>query len=162
MTTAKIEIAVAKWFDTRLNMVVPNVSWGLGLHECDLLVVTKSGYANEVEIKVNRYDLKKDQLKRHGHYSNLIHRLFFAIPVPLMEFREYIPERAGIIVVDFSNDAWGPFCRLERPAKINKLAQKLSPDQIQHLGRLAAMRIWSLKQTLVYGNGNEPCDKYCI
>ena len=46
------------FFNYRANLIVPNISWGLGLHECDLLVLTSSGYATEIEIKVSKADLK--------------------------------------------------------------------------------------------------------
>jgi len=153
LTTHQIEVYVAEFFNIRQHMIVPNISWGLGIHECDLLIVTKAGFANEVEIKVNKYDLKKDQKKWHGHRSNLIRRLFFAIPQTLLEFKDFIPERAGIIEVS----KYFPNCRLLRPAKINKNARKLSQDQINHIGRLASMRIWSLRQALI-NNHQDPAD----
>jgi hypothetical protein len=157
-TTPEIELAVANFFNISQHIIVPNISWGLGIHECDLLIVTKSGYATEVEIKVSRYDLKKDQKKWHGHRSNLIKRLFFAIPVPLIDYKEYIPERAGIILVYGPEDScpyyntqeWGgPYCKIEKPAQINKMARKLTAEEMIHLGRLASMRIWSLSHALL-------------
>ncbi len=149
MTTLEIELAVSRFFDERRHLMVPNVSWGLGLHECDMLIVTKNGYANEVEIKINRYDLRADGKKRHQHKSNLIKRLFFAIPAELLEFQGYIPERAGVLVAN--GTGW---VRLIRPAQINKQAKPLNPEQILCLGRLASMRIWSLKETLANKKNN--------
>ena len=155
MNSLEIEIAVSELFGVRRHLMVPNVSWGLGIHECDMLIVTKSGYANEVEIKISQYDLKQDQKKTHGHRSRLIRRLFFAIPMELQEFGNYVPERAGIIVVNngCSHPSPGnnnqPWCKITRPAQINKDAKPLSQEQIIHLGRLASMRIWSLKRTIL-------------
>lgn len=156
-TTAEIELAIAEFFNIRQHMIVPNIWWGMGLiHECDLFIVTKNGYVTEVEIKINRYDLKKDQKKWHKHQSNMIKRLFFAIPPELSEFRNYIPERAGIIVVYGPNDECpyikkysGPYCKVERPAQINRAAKTLTDKEMLHLGRLAAMRIWSLNRALI-------------
>jgi hypothetical protein len=147
-----MELAVSNFFGIRQNMIVPNVSWGLGIHECDLLIVTKSGFASEVEIKISKHDLKKDGEKHHGHRSRLIKRLFFAIPLSLVEFSIYIPARAGILVV--RNAEFGNFCELQRPAEINKEATPLTMEQIIHLGRLASMRIWSLKNTIFL---KDPC-----
>jgi hypothetical protein len=49
MHAGDIEIAVARHFNPRQKLIVPNVSWGLGFHyELDLLVVTQSRYAWEV------------------------------------------------------------------------------------------------------------------
>lgn len=145
MTTIEIEVAVARLFDIRRNLIVPNVSWGLGFnHECDLLVVTKSGYANEIEIKTGLYDLKRDGLKRHGHRSKKIRRLFFAFPEELLgPALRFVGAEAGLIVVDKG------LAKINRHAIINKGARPLTDDEICHLGRLASMRIWGLKETLV-------------
>lgn len=153
MTTLEIELAVSGFFGVRQHLMVPNVSWGLGLHECDMLIVTKSGFANEVEIKVSRYDLKRDLNKHHGHRSRLIRRLFFAIPKDLSEFTNLIPEHAGIILI-VKNQYDENVCNLVRPAQVNKGAKPLTTEQIIHLGRLASMRIWSLKGTLVNRKNN--------
>ena len=47
----KMEIAIARSWNYRRHLIVPNVSWGFGVHECDLLVISPSGYATEIEIK---------------------------------------------------------------------------------------------------------------
>ena len=155
-TTPEIELAVAEFFNPRQHLILPNIWWGMGLnHECDLFIVSKNNYASEIEIKVNKYDLKKDQKKGHGHSSNLIRRLYFAIPPELKEFNNYIPEHAGIIIVYAPGELqsyYGHICKIERPAKINKMAKPLIQYQILHLGRLAAMRIWTLKRTLLERN----------
>jgi hypothetical protein len=136
-----IELAVADWFGYRANLIVPNVSWGLQIHECDLLVVTKSGYAYEVEIKISKADLKKDLQKRHQHINGKIKRLYFAIPEKLKNEVDLIPERAGIIVVD----TYGR-CTLFRKAINNSTARRLSDDEKYKVAWLGTMRIWSLKR----------------
>jgi hypothetical protein len=152
-----MEVALASYFDSRRNLIVPNVSWGLGIHECDLLIVTRSGYATEVEIKCSRYDLKRDCLKHHGHRSKLIKRLYFAIPEQLLGFLSFIPEQAGVIVLTGDADYCSqPRCREVRKPAINNVASRLRPDQIEHLGRLAAMRIWDLKKSLAFRQAEEP------
>ena len=153
MNILEIELAISRFFGVRQHLMVPNVSWGLGIHECDMFVVTKKGYANEVEIKLNKYDLKRDLNKNHGHRSRLIRRLFFAIPESLLESQNFIPIHAGIIVV-FNHNSIN-FCKLIRPAVINKIAKPLTQEQLIHLGRLASMRIWSLKQSFLYRKEDE-------
>lgn len=54
----EMEIAIANLFDIRKNIIVPNISCGLGIHECDLFIVRNSGYCIEVEIKRSEQDLK--------------------------------------------------------------------------------------------------------
>jgi hypothetical protein len=153
MTTPEIEIAVSDFFGVSRYMIVPNVWWGLGLnHECDIFAVSKTGYVSEVEIKINRYDLKRDRKKPHAHGSKLIRRLFFAIPESLIPFIGYIQKEAGVIVVNETE--WAGTCRLMRPATMNKLARPLKSEEIQHLGRLASMRIWGLKKSISNHNEN--------
>lgn len=49
---AHLQIACARYFNPRKNVIVPNVSWGMALHECDILVMTPAGVAYEVECKI--------------------------------------------------------------------------------------------------------------
>ena len=143
-TAKEIEIAVARYFDTRINMIIPNVFWGLDLqHECDLFILTKTGWAYEVEIKVSKYDLKADVKKRHGHNSKLLRKLYFAIPEKLEPEIHLITERAGVLIVDA-----GGRVKKAREATINEVAVKIPENKVLKLGRLAAMRIWNLKTVI--------------
>ena len=69
ITTPEIEVRVASFFNPRQNIIVPNISWGVNLHECDLLIIRKSGYGIEVEIKVSKSDLIADAKKPHHHHD---------------------------------------------------------------------------------------------
>ena len=66
-TTLEMEVHLSSFLNFRTNIVVPNVSWGMFSHECDLIRLTPSGYCSEIEIKVSLADLKKDQEKRHNN-----------------------------------------------------------------------------------------------
>jgi len=133
-----MEVQIARWFDVRRNIVVPRVSWGLNLHECDLLILTKANHAIEVEIKVSLGDLKVDLQKDHGHRSDRIRRLFFAVPETMKpeKFLPFVPERAGVIVV---HKAW---CDILRPAKINTRARQFTMEERSKLAELGTMRYW--------------------
>lgn len=150
-SAAKIEIAIAYWFGYRLNLIVPNISWGMNIHECDLLVLTKANYASEVEIKVTKADLIKDKDKRHQHKSPLVRRLYFAIPKKLEKHIEHIPEHAGILLINNSeHDFCSAYdCKLLRPAKVNTKAKPLQTWQRYEMARLGALRIWKLKGYLI-------------
>ena len=102
MKTKEIELAVAGYFGIRQHLIVPNVSWGFtGLYyEADLVVVTKAGYAKEIEIKASRQDLIKDKSKKHNHNCRKFKELYFAIPKKLLKDIEHIPEKAGILVCE--------------------------------------------------------------
>lgn len=152
MNTQEVELAVVNYFGKRQNLIVPNVSWGfLGLHyEADLVVVTKSGYAKEVEIKVSRGDLIKDKEKKHTHDCKKFKELYFAIPKKLLKDKEHIPERAGILVCDkweYDNKIYYGAI-LERPAVGNN-APPLTLQDRYDLARLGTLRIWNLKQKIL-------------
>lgn len=150
MNASQMSVAIARFFDTRKNIVVPNVSWGLGIHECDVLVVTKAGYAIEVEIKTSRADIVADTKKRHGHNSNKLRSLVFAIPKSLERCADLIPERAGIITVeDYEHENnHRLYCSILKKAQINREAEKLSYEDIIRVAKLGAMRIWNLKEEI--------------
>jgi len=44
MKTIEMEIAFARYFGIRQNLIIPNVSWGMDTHECDLFVLTPARY----------------------------------------------------------------------------------------------------------------------
>ena len=161
MNATLMSIAIARHFDTRLNIIVPNVSWGIGLHECDVLVITKAGYAIEVEIKTSKADIKADLKKRHSHENKKLRSLIFAIPKNLEHCSDLIPERAGIITIErletqrpTRDNVIGPnpsrlYCSILRKAKINTHASKLSDTDILHVAKLGVMRMWNMKEKLM-------------
>lgn len=148
LTAQQIEIAVAKHFDWRRNVIVPNVHWGLWLnYEADLVVLRPSGFAVEVEIKVSGADIRADLNKRHQHDSNLFRELYFAVPDALADHPD-IPEHAGVLSV-YWYGKYGPWrVKKIRDAARRKTAMKWKPETRQKLYELAAMRIWNLKQHL--------------
>lgn len=146
ITTPAMEIAISKYYGVRQNMMVPNVSWSVGLHECDILRLTKSRYAHEIEIKVSLSDLKADKKKRHGHHSDLIRTLTFAIPECLEQHIDEIPERAGVLIAQDYGDDFVMRC-VRRP-KINTACRKLTDKEYYRVCELAAMRMWRLKEKL--------------
>lgn len=147
-----MEEKLARYFNPRQNIIVPNVSWGFYIHECDLLVLRKSGHLLEIEIKVSKADLKKDVEKSHEHidYYDRVRELWFAIPDYLQDCIEYIPERAGILILSKNHD-WGTYlnCKELRRPKINTKAKKLYENEKLALARLGTMRIWSLKRKII-------------
>ena len=153
--TLDIEIAVSSYFGIRQNTIVPNLFWSMFNYELDLCVLSKSGYATEVEIKASRQDLIKDREKPHGHHNEMIKYLYFAIPYHLLKDIEHIPERAGILVVEYQ-EAWESYtykrkaffsCTRFREPKLNYNYRWTDTDR-RKLLRLAAMRTWTLKRQL--------------
>lgn len=152
MTTPEIEYAVIKNINVRQHYVIRNLSWGIhNLHECDILKLTKSGYATEYEIKISRSDLLRDKDKKHGHSSPYIKELYFVVPYHLIDFaHKNIPDRAGLIAVydmprSLSNsksfNETNYQLRHLRSAKVNTKAIKWSDKDIFDLLRLSNMRL---------------------
>jgi hypothetical protein len=137
-----VELAVARFFNYRINLIVPNIYWGFDLnYEADLLIISPAAFATEIEIKVTNSDIKRDSLKSAAaHKSNRIKKFFYAVP-DYLAGSEYLPKDAGLIAVDKNKN-----CRILRPPRINKIARKLRHDEIETLMKLAAMRIWGLKE----------------
>ena len=158
ITTPEMECALALWFDYRVNLIVPNVHWGMNMHECDLLIVSKAGYVTEVEIKISRADLRADAKKWHGHQGGIAKRvikyLYFAVPEDIIasggvlkeDVMVMIPERAGILTVRPGEiDNVGPRIRRIREPTVNKHASKMPDSERYKVARLGALRIWNLK-----------------
>lgn len=146
MKTIDMEVALANFLDYRKYLIVPNISWGMGVHECDLFCVSKSGYATEIEIKISKKDLLKDKHKKHNHRSNLIKYLYFAVPEELFDVAETeIPEESGLIVV--SNNRGFIRCRSVKKA-VAKPARKLTSDDLFKVARLGTLRAWSYKNKI--------------
>jgi hypothetical protein len=144
--TEDMELAIAWYFNFTRHLIVPNVSFGLKLHECDLLILTNSGYAYEIEIKTSLHDLRRDLNKKHGHKSKRIKYLYFAIPENLIGYVKFIPDRAGILVV--GKNSKGYSCRLVRKPEANKPIYKFSTKERYKLARLGTIRIWTLKNKI--------------
>jgi hypothetical protein len=170
ITTTEIELAIARYYGTREHIIVPNISWGFDyMHECDMFIIKKNGYAVEVEIKRSKSDLINDFKKPHHHKSNRIREFFYAIPKKnLEEWGKLIPKHAGIIVYWKTKDEiwdkkkrrwsgefkWVTRAGRIRNAEINKTARKLTTEEQLKVARLGCLRIWNLKQKLIKDEAN--------
>jgi hypothetical protein len=145
MNTAQLEIAVARHVGYRDKLIIPNVSWGLLHYECDMLVVQLgSRMAWEIELKTSASDIKADLKKSHGHFSKKIKRFSFAVPEKLVDC-EYLPKDCGLLTVGETDKV-----KTIRPPRINKSARPLTEAEINKLYHLGCMRIWTLKEALLY------------
>jgi hypothetical protein len=149
LTTAEIELRVADYFGYRQSIIVPNISWGVNLHECDLLVIRQSGYGIEVEIKISKSDLIADLKKPHHHHDRMgrLSELYFAIPDYLEKHIEFIPEHAGIITLHKYDNYIS--CKTLRNPKINRNRGKFTDNERLKVAHLGTMRIWNLKRKLI-------------
>jgi hypothetical protein len=158
--TEEMELSVARYFNFLQNIIVPNISYGAGVHECDILVLKQSGYAYEIEIKISVSDLKADSKKTQAHESNKIKLLYFALPHYLQNYYKYVPIRAGILEVTRRKEwHWDyelqkqtqtverNYCEIVRTPQVNREAEKWSAEDRINLMRLSTIRTWTLKKT---------------
>ena len=157
ISTIEIECEIAKYFGIRTNIIVPNISWGLaGMHECDMFIIKKTGFAVEVEIKISKSDLLADFKKGHNHIDrkNRIVEFYYAMPYDLYEkVKDLIPEGAGIITCEWNYNAYlkkhNMFTHTQRKAIRIKGARALTQEEQFKVAKLGTMRIWSLKQKII-------------
>lgn len=149
ITSLQMEVEVARFFNPRVNIIVPNVFWSMFKYECDLVVLTPANRCYEIEIKVCKYDLRKDKDKKHNHDDPKFKRLYFAIPWYLKDEIEHIPEQAGILIInpDYYDSNFDFSCELFREPR-NKSKYIFSQKERLYLLELLGMRIWGLKNRL--------------
>lgn len=154
ISTQEMEVAIAKMFGIRTHIIVPNISWGFGIHEIDLMVITKSGYAKEIEIKRSKSDFLADFKKGHNHIDKQkrISEFFYAFPSDLVDkCIDLVPENAGIIVCSRHKNYKGVeivIAHIKRQAKWIKDSRKLTVEEQLKVARLGCMRIFNLKEKL--------------
>jgi hypothetical protein len=153
ITAAEIELALTGFFDYRRNFIIPNVSYGFRhiSYEIDVMVVTTSLYAYDVEIKISPGDLRRDSKKwkwkvcRNQHYFR---KSYFAVPETMLKYQDLIPEHAGVISVSY-NERRHLFEAVEiRKPVVDSQARKVTEAEISHLGKLCMLRMWDLKRNV--------------
>lgn len=152
MKCIDIEVRLANHFGYVKNIIVPNVSFGLFTHELDLAILWPSGWCDEVEIKISKSDLLKDQSKGHKHsdFQNKIRYLYFAVPDNLKDIAiQSIPEHAGLISLKEESNGRGAFWitveHVRNPEKQFN-SRKLTDKERYKLARLGSIRVWPLKE----------------
>ena len=145
-TAVEIEYDIAMYFGPARYVIIPNVYWSILPWECDLALLTKSNYLYEVEIKISKQDLMRDRAKRkwvhHDGYKT--RKTWFAIPEKLRDCVEYIPEKAGVLVVSKT----GVVSQI-REARTDTKARKLYVSEQLRFMRLGSLRMWTLKKVLL-------------
>lgn len=139
----KVLIYLANYFDSRQNIIVPNVSWGLGLnYEADMIIIKpNSGKMIEIEVKLTKSNLINDKRKKKWLWKERIRVKYFyyCIPKSLLEFAlNFVFDFAGIVTFDEYGRMW-----TEKKPKILNKDYKLSSSEITHFAHLGTMRIWN-------------------
>ncbi len=155
LTITQIEVGLAKYFDSRKNIIVPKVSWGLLFHEADLLILSKNGYLTEVEIKRSWSDFLADFRKRHNHDDPKVSWHYYAVPESILEkckakLAELDQRRKWGLISYTEYDGMCIPKIIRHPSNHNHHSADKKyyvEEQVQH-ARLGAMRVWNLKQKL--------------
>ncbi len=151
LSVKEIQALLAEHFGIRNNIIVPNVSWGLLDYEADLLIMNKTGYVTEIEIKRSwsdfLADFKKDDV---AHKSELIYQFWYCVPEELYskcieklkEVYKDSLDRPNVIsysdsgILNFHGKS-ASYCRGNH--------RKLFLEEQLKLARLGTMRYWSSK-----------------
>ena len=149
LTVKDIQALLAEHFGIRNNIIVPNVSWGLLDYEADLLIMNKTGYVTEIEIKRSWSDFLADFKKdENAHKSENIYQFWYCVPDSLYKdcidkLKEVYPDsldRPNVIsysdsgILNFHGKS-ASYCRGKH--------RKMFLEEQLKLARLGAMRYWS-------------------
>jgi len=136
---------LARYFNPFQQTVVPNCYFAGG--EMDLLVVTRSGYLVEVEIKLSRADWKADLAKEKWTMPErrLVSRFYYAVPPELCpaEAPEWVPATSGILHLHPRD-----YVLEHRKAERVKTAPKLTDQQQLHIMASIYRRWWRTRPLL--------------
>lgn len=161
-TLHEIEVALAKtdMFSFVRNIVAFNVN-GLSEvfplhHEADMLVMSKSGYLTEIEIKRSWSDFLADFKKSHHHdKGELVKTFYYCIPASLhnrvVEYLDDIDDFGVDGIVTYTKELrieLHPYRHPEWKYEFHRHARKLFLEQQLELARFGAMRSVTLRETL--------------
>lgn len=152
LTIHQIELAIAQTFGVRNNIIVPNVSWGFfATHEADLVIINKTGYMTEVEIKRSWQDFLHDFKKRTTHDEGKVSWKYFSVPESLGEkVWQYLCDnnRKDWGVIEYFEDGSARIAHYPDNIMDHIESKKLFLEEKLAIARLGCMRIWSLKEKL--------------
>lgn len=136
----------------RSKIIVPNVSWGFfESHEADLVVISKSLYLTEYEIKRSFEDFKADFRKKDYHKDSRISKLYYVVPESICDrCKEYlesqytfkVEEHAGIYA--YNDENWNLRLALECNYSNGK---KMYVEDALEIARLGTLRLWKQIET---------------
>lgn len=141
------ELIIFKEGGVRKNLCVPNVSWGLNIdYEADLLIITKSGYCTEYEIKRSYSDFLADMKKNEcAHKAPWVYKFFYVIPLGIkdkaLKYFEYKGIEAPAIIC-YSEDKKLSYCGGISYAKGGR---KMFLEEILKVARLGTLRYWNFR-----------------
>lgn len=139
-------------WNKRSDIIVPNLSWGLLPYEADFVIVSKSGYLTEIEIKRSWEDFKADFKKDHKHDDERIYKFAYCVPESICGravsyIREQNPDSSDYMlpaVIYYSEDMRIGVTELKFFDNLNaKKRRKLFLEEMLTIARLGQLRYWA-------------------
>lgn len=138
----------------RADIVCPNLSWSLLSYEADMVIVNKSGYMTEIEIKRSFEDFKADFNKKHSHNYEGAYYFYYCLPASIedkaMIFLEQIykgksiVERPAILFYDENGNIVEQKFGWKKNYCKGVTFRKLFIEEKLQIARMAQMRFWNL------------------
>ena len=159
----EIEVALAKseQFNYVKNIVAFNVN-GIGsnlliCHECDMLVLSKSGYLTEIEIKRSWSDFIADFSKKHSHENmGIIRYFYYCVPECIVDkvyekLKSIDMSYSGIITYDEDLKVKVKGALIDNSYVVKQInpSRKLFLEEQLQVARSGAMRSVLLKEKLI-------------
>lgn len=134
-------------WNKRLDLMATNISWGLLSHEADFIIMNRSGYLTEVEIKRSWEDFKADFKKKHTHDDERIRYFYYCVPESIVDkvkgfLTEKFPDNLDRPALLYFTEDGG--IGIERFGCAYRGGRKLFLEEQLKLAKLAAMRFWKL------------------
>ena len=131
----------------RSNIIVPNVSWGMGIeYEADLIVLSKQGYVTEYEIKRSYSDFVADFAKnKDAHKAPWVYRFYYVLPLSIKNKAEKFIQYTGIenpAILFYDEN--GKFTSNDGYPYV-KCGRKMFLEEQLKLARLGVIRYWNLR-----------------
>jgi hypothetical protein len=153
LSIPEIELGIIGWYKknyTDFELAVPNVSYGLLNHEADLIIMNKSGYLTEFEIKRSWSDFLADFKKKHTHEDELVRQFYYVVPKSIFQkvYDFCKSEQKSLSVIFYTEEK--EFKKEPMPYFLYKIRnfRKLFLEEKFKLARLGCFRIWTLKEKL--------------
>lgn len=149
-------------WNKRADIMIPNLYWGMLDYEADFVVISKSGYMTEVEIKRSLADFKADFNKSHTHNAEQVYYFYYCVPEKIydkaIEFlRHHYTENTNAdypAVLYYTEDGQiinpGFGSRYQRGRH-----RKLFLEEILQVARLGQLRYWNLLEKIINKQNNE-------
>lgn len=151
---------VRRYCNTREDIIIPNLSWGLLPYEIDLAVIKPNGYMTEYEIKRSYSDLVADFKKAIYHNDERVKYFHYVLPIGIKDkavalFDEHMHDESYKAVFGSRY----PSCLFynERAQFVSQTSwdnllcgnhRKLYLEEQLTVARLVSIRYWTMRQKI--------------